>query len=41
LAQAGIFHPLHDHRVFVVGSHQSVADLGESTNRGTSQAEPR
>jgi len=28
LAQAGIFHPLQKHRVFVVGSHQRGAILG-------------
>jgi hypothetical protein len=28
LAQAGIFHPLHEQRIFVVGSHQRGAILG-------------
>ena len=41
LALAGIFHPLPERHVFVVRSHQGVAILWGSTDRGTPQAEPR
>jgi len=40
-AEAEIFHCLHEHRVFVVRSHQDGVILRESINRDAPQAVPR